>query len=65
MIGAGYVADHVFYTGQTDGSMMDMGDGTTHIYNADTNPLSFGWHQTSHPPTSGWFAIAVAFRAAP
>jgi len=65
MIGAGYVADHIFYAGQTDASMMDMGDGTAHIYNIDTNPLSFGWHQSSHPPTSGWFAIAVAFKAAP
>jgi hypothetical protein len=65
MIGAGYVADHVYYTGETDGSLMDMGDGTAHIYNADTSQLSFGWHQTNHPPTSGWFAIAVAFRAAP
>jgi hypothetical protein len=65
MVGSGYVADHIFYTGQTDASIMDMGDGTAHIYNLDTKPLSFGWHQTSHPPTSGWFAIAVAFKAAP
>ena len=65
MIGTGYVADHVFYTGQTDGSILDMGDGTAHIYNPDTSPLSFGWQQTSHPPTSGWFAIAVSFQAAP
>jgi hypothetical protein len=63
MIGAGYAADHVFYTGETDGSLMDMGDGTAHIYNADTSQLSFGWHQTTHPPTTGWFAIAVAFMA--
>ncbi len=65
MIGTGYVADHIFYAGQTDASMMDMGDGTAHIYNIDTSPLTFDWHQTSHPPTSGWFAIAVAFKAAP
>jgi hypothetical protein len=63
MIGVGYVEDHIFYTGQTDASMMDMGDGTAHIYNPDTNPLSFGWHQTNHPPTA-WFGIAVAFKAA-
>ena len=65
MIGAGYVADHVYYTGNTDGSLMDMGDGTAHIYNSDTSQLSFGWHQTNHPPTSGWFAIAVAFKSGP
>ena len=65
MIGAGYVADHIFYAGQTDSSLMDMGDGTAHIYNTDTNQLSFGWHQTTHPPTTGWFGIAVAFKAAP
>ena len=65
MIGAGYVADHVYYTGNTDGSLMDMGDGTAHIYNPDTSQLSFGWHQTNHPPTSGWFAIAVAFKSGP
>ena len=65
MIGAGYVADHVYYTGQTDASMIDMGDGTAHIYNSDTSPLSFGWHQTNHPPTTGWFAIAVAFKSGP
>ena len=53
MIGAGYVADHVYYAGETDSSLMDMGDGTAHIYNSDTSQLSFGWHQTSHPPTSG------------
>ena len=65
MIGVGYVADHIFYTGQTDGSILDLGDGTAHIYNSDTSPLSFGWHQTTHPPTTGWFAIAVALKAAP
>ncbi|HWW92231.1 MAG TPA: Ig-like domain-containing protein [Vicinamibacteria bacterium] len=65
MIGAGYVADHVFYTGQTDASILDLGDGTAHIYNSDTSQLSFGWHQTTHPPTTGWFAIAVALKAAP
>jgi hypothetical protein len=65
MIGAGYVADHIFYTGQTDASILDLGDGTAHIYNSDTSPLSFGWHQTTHPPTTGWFAIAVALKAAP
>ena len=65
MIGAGYVADHVYYAGETDGSLMDMGDGTAHIYNSDTSQLSFGWRQTSHPPTSGWFAIAVAFKSGP
>jgi len=65
MIGAGYVADHVYYTGQTDGSLMDMGDGTAHIYNSDASQLSFGWHQTNHLPTSGWFAIAVAFKSGP
>ena len=65
MIGAGYVADHVYYAGETDSSLMDMGDGTAHIYNSDTSQLSFGWHQTSHPPTSGWFAIAVAFKSGP
>src|SRR3981189_588495 len=53
-----------FYTGQTDGLEHGMGDGT-HVYNADTSELSFGWRQTTLPPTSGWFAIAVAFRAAP
>jgi len=65
MIGAGYVADHVYYAGQTDGSIMDMGDGTAHIYNSDTSQLSFGWRQTNHPATSGWFAIAVAFKSGP
>ena len=65
MIGAGYVADHIYYAGQTDSSLMDMGDGTAHIYNPDTSQLSFGWHQTSHPPTWGWFAIAVAFKSGP
>jgi hypothetical protein len=65
MIGAGYVADHIFYTGQTDASILDLGDGTAHIYNSDTSQLSFGWHQTDHPPTTGWFALAVALKAAP
>src|SRR2546422_705900 len=65
MIGAGYVADHVYYAGETDSSLMDMGDGTAHIYNAHPSQLPFGWHQTSHPPTSGWFAIAVAFKSGP
>jgi hypothetical protein len=41
-----------------------MGDGTAHVYNADTSELSFGWRQTTLPSTSGWFAIAVAFGAA-
>jgi hypothetical protein len=30
-----------------------MGDGTAHVYNADTSELSFGWRQTTLPSTSG------------
>jgi hypothetical protein len=63
MIGAGQVADHIFYAGETDASLMDFGDGTAHIFNADASPIAFGWRQTNHPPTSGWTAIAVAFKA--
>jgi hypothetical protein len=49
LIGTGYVADHILYTEQTDASIMDLGDGTAHISNTDTNPLWFGWHQNTKP----------------
>jgi len=63
-IGAGYIFDSVFYTGQTDASSMTYGEGRAHIYNATTAPLSFGYHVKNDGTLSGWFGSAVAFRAA-
>lgn len=64
-IGAGYVFDSVFYTGQTDASVMTYGEGRAHIYNSTTAPLSFGYHVKNNGTLSGWFGSAVAFKAAP
>jgi len=64
-IGAGYVFDSVFYTGQTDASVMTYGEGRAHIYNSTTAPLSFGYHVKNDGTLSGWFGSAVAFKAAP
>jgi hypothetical protein len=64
-IGAGYIFDSVFYTGQTDASVMTYGEGRAHIYTSSTAPLSFGYHVKNDGTLSGWFGSAVAFKAAP
>jgi hypothetical protein len=61
-IGSNYVFDSVFYTGQTDSSVMTYGEGRAHIYNSDTSPLSFGYHVRNDGTLSGWFGSAVAFK---
>lgn len=61
-IGSGYVFDSVFYTGQTDASVMTYGEGRAHIYNANTSPLSFGYHVHNDGTLSSWWGSAVAFK---
>jgi hypothetical protein len=63
-IGANYVFDSVFYTGQTDASVMTYGEGRAHIYNTGTSKLSFGYHVHNDGTLSGYFGSAVAFKAA-
>src|SRR6266481_7900698 len=38
MIGAGYVADHVYYAGETDSSLMDMGGPVYSLTRPNTRP---------------------------
>jgi hypothetical protein len=61
-IGAGYVFDSVFYTGQTDSSLMTYGEGRIHIYNSTTAPLSFGYHVKNDGTLSAYYGSAVAFK---
>jgi hypothetical protein len=63
-IGAGYVFDSVFYTGQTDSSVMTYGEGRAHFYNSNTSPLSFGYH-VRNAGSTGWTGGAIAFKGGP
>jgi hypothetical protein len=62
-IGSGYVFDSVFYTGQSDGSVMTYGEGRAHIYNPNTSQLAFGYKVQNNGTLSGWYDSAVAFKA--
>jgi hypothetical protein len=54
--------DCIFYTGYTDLAPADSGDGYAHYYNPNTSAVNFAWHDTV--ATTGWNAIAMAFKAA-
>ena len=63
MMGAGYVHDAAWYTGDSDEStLMDSANGFAHIYYSNTSPLNFGWHWANVTTTNGW-ALAVSFKA--
>ncbi len=65
-VSTGMFFDNTMYTGATDASQMDFGDGFAHFYNPNTNLVSFVWRVNSPPgsmPTS-WDSVAIAFRAA-
>lgn len=65
MMGAGYVHDAAWYTGDSDEStLMDSANGFAHIYYSNTSPLDFGWHWANVTTTNGW-ALAVSFKADP
>lgn len=56
--------DAVYYTGQSDASPMDYGDGYAHYYNPNTSTLSFGWHVSNGGANTSYGATALAFKAA-
>jgi hypothetical protein len=62
-IGSGYIFDSVFYTGQSDASVMTYGEGRSHVYNANTSTLSFGYHVHNDGTLSSYYGSAVAFKA--
>jgi hypothetical protein len=59
---SGGTMDSMYYTGYTDLSPADSGDGYGHVYNSTATAQSFSWVD-SHA-TTGWAAVAVAFKAA-
>lgn len=59
---AGATADFTFfYPGQDDSSTFDAGDGYSHIFNATTAQIKFGFTSTNSA-TSGWGTLATAFK---
>ena len=58
----GGIFDNVPYTGESDGSTINNGDGWQHVFNTNTSAISFAWNLVN---TSSWGATAVAFKAAP
>lgn len=61
---SGLTYDCAYYTGMTDLSTMDTGDGYAHYYNgASLAQAAFRWHLTA-VTTSAWSARAAAFKAA-
>ena len=66
-IGSGGLFDNCQYSGETDGGLMNAGDGYQHYYNPDTSPVTVSWTWNtppdSLPETSS--ALAVAFKASP
>jgi hypothetical protein len=62
-VGTGYIYDNTPYTGETDSSKLDNGDGWQHIFYTSTSQLAFSWTQAIG---GSWMnAFAIAFKAAP
>ena len=63
VVGTGFVYDNTPYTGETDASKLNNGDGWQHIFYTSTAQLAFSWTQAN----SGSYmqAFAIAFKAGP
>jgi hypothetical protein len=61
---AGATFDSVYYTGATDLTPQDSGDGYGHIYPASTVPLNFIWQLSNGQHLTGWSAGAWEFKKA-
>jgi IPT/TIG domain len=61
---AGVVFDSIYYTGATDLTPQDSGDGYGHYYPTSTAPVSFNWKLSNGSHSTGWSAAAWEFKAA-
>ena len=59
-VAPGYVFDNTPFTGETDQSGMNNGDGWQHVFYTGTSPLNFTW---SINTGAWWYAFAVSFKA--
>ena len=60
----GVVFDSIYYTGATDLSPQDSGDGYSHANPTSTSPLSFNWQLSNGSHSTGWSAAAWEFKSA-
>jgi hypothetical protein len=56
------IFDSIYYTNETDGSTMDIGEGYGHVSNVPASAQNWTWHNTVATPD--WDASAFAFKAA-
>ena len=62
-VAPGYVFDNTPFTGETDQSGMNNGDGWQHAFYTSTSPLAFSWLM-ANPVDSYIYCFAVSFKAA-
>jgi len=62
-VGAGFLYDNTPYTGETDSSKLNNGDGWQHVFYTSTSPLAFSWTQQNSG--SSLQAYAIAFKSGP
>jgi hypothetical protein len=62
-VGSGFIYDNTPYTGETDASKLNNGDGWQHIFYTSTSQITFSWTQANSSSTMQ--AFAIAFKAAP
>ncbi len=60
-VGTGFIYDNTPYTGETDSSKLNNGDGWQHFYYNSTSPIAFSWTQANSSSTMA--AFAVTFKA--
>jgi hypothetical protein len=61
---AGVVFDSIYYTGATDLTPQDSGDGYGHYYPTSTSQVSFDWQLSNGGTSTGWSAAAWEFKSA-
>jgi hypothetical protein len=60
-VGTGFIYDNTPYTGETDSSKLNNGDGWQHFFYNSTSPIAFSWTQANSSSTMA--AFAVTFKA--
>jgi len=61
-VSSGFIYDNTPYTGETDASKLNNGDGWQHIFYTSTSQKTFSWTQANSSSTMQ--AFAIAFKAA-
>ena len=57
-VGAGFIYDNTPYSGETDSSRLNNGDGWQHVFYSSIAPLAFSWNQVNSSSAMATFGIA-------